>query len=59
MDRPTKTNVEIDQTMDLDTCSEKDCGMSIMVEKELKLQGRKFRCTACLMRNRIQIPAKQ
>jgi hypothetical protein len=36
-----------------DTCSEPGCEMTILVEKDLKEQGRKSRCVACLMRSKL------
>lgn len=36
-----------------DVCSEPGCGMSILVDKDLKEQGRRSHCVACLMRNKI------
>ncbi len=55
--RVTKTNMEVEQNLVLDTCSEPDCGISIMVERDDKVAGRKFRCTACLMRTKMAKPA--
>jgi hypothetical protein len=46
----TKRDIEIDRSMVLDKCSEKDCGIPVMVEKDLRDKGRQTRCMACLMR---------
>jgi len=46
----TRKDIEIDRSMVLDECCEKDCNIPVMVEKDLKDQGRKTRCMACLMR---------
>ena len=50
----TKTDLEIDNSMVLDTCCESGCGISVMVEKDMKEAGRKTRCTACLMRLKLK-----
>lgn len=53
MRQVTKTNIEVERNLALDVCSEKDCGISIMVDKKDKEAGRKSRCTACLMRTKL------
>lgn len=36
-----------------DVCSDPACGMTILVDKDLKEQGRKSYCSACLIRNKL------
>jgi hypothetical protein len=36
-----------------DTCAETSCGITIMVDKDLKEQGRKSRCMPCILRDKI------
>lgn len=40
----------LNATLDTDICCETDCGVTILVDKNDKKQGRQQRCTACLMR---------
>lgn len=51
--RSTKSTLEAAKDLALDECSEPDCGITIMVDKADKEAGRKFRCTACLMRMKL------
>lgn len=51
--RVTKKLRAVDSDLVQDTCSERDCGMTILVEQEDKESGRKSRCTACLMRAKM------
>ena len=46
----TKSEMECVANLAEDICSEPACGMTILVDKDLKEQGRKSLCTACLMR---------
>ena len=48
--KETVKDIKIDLSMTMDNCCEKDCGIPILVDKDLKDQGRKSRCTACMMR---------
>jgi hypothetical protein len=41
------------QALTEDQCAEIGCGMTILVDKEDKEQGRRSRCVACLMRNKL------
>lgn len=50
----TRKDIEIDRSMILDKCCEKDCGIPVMVEKDLKDQGRQTRCMACHMRFKLR-----
>lgn len=36
-----------------DNCSDPKCGMTILVDKDLKKHGRKSLCNACLMRTKL------
>jgi hypothetical protein len=51
--RVTKTEMAAVNDLAEDTCSEPGCGITIMVEKDFKLQGRKSRCISCLMRDKV------
>lgn len=37
-----------------DVCSEPDCKMTILVERDHKAQGRKARCMSCLVREKVR-----
>lgn len=37
-----------------DTCSESDCKMTILVDKNDKALGRKSRCMSCLVREKVR-----
>jgi hypothetical protein len=50
--KATVKDIKIDPTMAMDTCS--DCDIPVLVDKDLKDNGRKSRCTACLMRLKIK-----
>lgn len=52
-ERVTKTDLESVSNLVEDHCVEPNCGMTILVDKDLKQQGRKSRCTACLMRLKL------
>ena len=45
--------IQLDDDLVQDSCSDSRCGVTIWVDKDLKSQGRKFRCTACLLRDKI------
>jgi len=49
----TKRMEAVNENMVMDTCSEPKCGVTIWVDKDLKAQGRKSRCTSCLIREKI------
>ena len=50
--KATVKDIKIDQTVAMDACS--DCSIPVLVDKDLKENGRKSRCTACLMRLKIK-----
>jgi hypothetical protein len=50
----TRSMEAIDANLDLSNCCEPDCGISIVVDKDDIAQGRKQRCTACLMRLKLR-----
>lgn len=49
----TKTEMEAVSNLVEDTCADPKCGMTILVDKDLKDKGRKSHCTACLMRHKL------
>lgn len=51
--RATRSDMRAITNLVEDTCSEKGCEMSILVDREDKEQGRRSRCVSCLMRNKI------
>jgi hypothetical protein len=51
--KATRPDVRIDPTLTLDVCSEAECRIPILVEKDFKSQGRKSLCTSCLIRKKI------
>lgn len=51
--KSTKKMQAVDCNLVQDSCSEKECGMTILVDKEDKAAGRKSRCMACLMRAKM------
>jgi hypothetical protein len=48
----TVKDIKIDTSVTMDACS--DCGIPVMVDKDLKDGGRKSHCTSCLMRLKIK-----
>jgi len=50
----TRQIQKLDDDLELDTCVEPDCFVTIMVEKNDKIQGRQNRCTSCMMRNKLR-----
>lgn len=50
--KATVKDMKIDPSMAMDACS--DCGIPVLVDKDLKDNGRQSRCTACLMRLKIK-----
>lgn len=51
--RVTRSDLHAVSNLVEDTCSEPGCAMTILVDRDLKEQGRKSRCMACIMRNKI------
>lgn len=43
----------MDASMVEDNCSDATCGMTILVDKDLKEQGRKSRCMSCILREKM------
>lgn len=50
----TKTEMESVSNLAEDTCDEPGCGMTILVDKDLKERGRKSRCVSCLMKSKLK-----
>jgi len=51
--RVTRNDLHAATNLVEDTCAEVGCEMTILVNKDLKEQGRQSRCTACIMRSKI------
>lgn len=51
--RATVTSMRAITNLVEDTCSEANCGMTILVDKQDKENGRRSQCMSCLMRNKI------
>ena len=50
----TKRLEAVDTTLTMSICCESSRGITIMVDKDDLAQGRKQRCTACLMRLKVR-----
>lgn len=50
----TRRDFEMDASLALDVCCEPDCHITVMVERDMKEQGRKVRCIACMMKFKLQ-----
>lgn len=51
--RATKSEMEAVSNLVEDTCADPNCGMTILVDKDLKEKGRKSHCISCLMRHKL------
>lgn len=49
----TRSDMESFANLVEDTCADPLCGMTIMVDKDMKEQGRKSRCMSCIMRTKM------
>lgn len=49
----TMKDCEIDANLALDVCCEPDCHIPVMVDKDMKEQGRQVRCISCLMKFKL------
>lgn len=49
----TRTDLRAFPNLVEDTCSDPNCGMTILVEQDHKQQGRKSRCMSCIMRAKM------
>lgn len=52
--RVTKSMEAVNNNLVADVCCEPDCGITLLVDKDEKAQGRKQRCTACTMRMKLR-----
>ncbi len=52
--KSTKTMRAVSSDLTIAECCEKDCQMTMLVEKSEVAQGRKNRCTACVMKSKIR-----
>lgn len=52
--KSTKAMKAVNESMVMDVCAEKNCGITIYVDKEDKDNHRKNRCMACIMRSKLR-----
>lgn len=52
--KSTKSMKAVAADLTVGECCETDCKMTIIMEKNEVAQGRKVRCTACTMKNKIR-----
>lgn len=51
--KSTKTMKAVQADVTISECCETDCKMTVLVEKSELAQGRKIRCTACMMKAKM------